>query len=357
MPTANNQGHGRPRHRAPRAPRAVVTALSVMVTCLTLIAGSCSSPPRTTGGAPVPGLPAAPGGYDGAQPGGYDGAGGRPGGDEPLPSPPTSSPPSGDELEQHLAACAQQMDSRQLGQVRYPLSLPVQLGQEATYEASLDIRPGAVQQPAPNADTQVATVEVRCGVGARLIGLANSITVEDENEWVYLQFDTFGVFQWTWTIQATEPEDSQVRLELRPAVAVSGGGFVVPGNDDPRAPTVSYISDIDVQAGLVEEADFFASDSWPKIARMAAIAGAALLALVAFYWQLRRKMRGEDGDEDRRSASRPASPRAPKKQRRAPPRPHSKGSGGRGRAKNVADPDAKHSPKRSNPPTEGSRSA
>jgi hypothetical protein len=195
------------------------------------------------------------------------------------------------------------------------------------YEASLDIRPDAEQQPAPNADTQIATIEVRCGVGARLVGLGESVAVEDEGEWIYLQFDNPGVFEWAWVIRATKPEDSQVRLELRPAVAVSGGGFVVPGNDDPRAPTIGFESDIDVQAGLVDQADTFASDNWPKIARIVGIIATALLALVAFYWKFRRAARGQETDE-------PASPRPLRQQRPG-------GGRRRGRRKSTASQSAR----------------
>jgi hypothetical protein len=68
--------------------------------------------------------------------------------------PPPGEPPR-DSMADHLAACARQMDSRQLGQVAYPPSLTVPMSQEAAYEASLDIRAGAAEKPAPNSDTQV----------------------------------------------------------------------------------------------------------------------------------------------------------------------------------------------------------
>jgi hypothetical protein len=330
MPSADNQGLGRPRHASPWASRTVIAAVSVVVALLTLMA--CSGSPRQ--GAQIAGTqPPTTSSGDGAEEpdasgGGVDG-GDSGSGEVPavgIPSP-TSASPSPDELEQHLAACAQQLDSRQLGQVAYPRFLRVPLGREAMYEASLDIRPGAEQQPAPEAGTQVETVEVRCGVGARLVGLGESVAVDDENEWIYVEFDTPGVFEWAWIVRATKLEDSQVRLELRPAVAVSGGGFVVPGNDDPRAPTVGYESDIDVQAGLVDQADSFASDTWPKIARVAGVIAMALLALVAFYWKFRRAARGEEEDE-------PAPPH--------PRRPHRRRGGRRrGRTKSAAEDPAR----------------
>jgi hypothetical protein len=198
MPTADDQDRYRPRHASPWASRAVIVAVGVMVALLTLT--SCSGPPEQEV-------------IDVSPPPTTDDEGTSQ--DAPAewpapPPPPTFALPSGDEMEQYLAACGQQLDSRQLGQVAYPRSLRVPLGQEAMYEASLDIRPDAEQQPAPNADTQIATIEVRCGVGARLVGLGESVAVEDEGEWIYLQFDNPGVFEWAWVIRATKPEDSQV---------------------------------------------------------------------------------------------------------------------------------------------------
>src|SRR5688500_6619044 len=96
-----------------------------------------------------------------------------PSGDEssgvlPPPDIPETSPPptTSDELADHLAACHQQLESRRAGRVAYPRSLAVPVDQSATYEASLDIRPGAQQRPAPDTDINVEDVEVPCGVGA-----------------------------------------------------------------------------------------------------------------------------------------------------------------------------------------------
>jgi len=91
----------------------------------------------------------------------------QPSGDEgpevpPPPNTPETSPQSAtsDELADHLAACHQQLESRRAGRVAYPRSLAVPLDQSATYEASLDIRPGALQRPAPDTNTNVEDVEV-----------------------------------------------------------------------------------------------------------------------------------------------------------------------------------------------------
>lgn len=207
------------------------------------------------------------------------------------PTPPVPA----DVLAQHLADCAQQIESSIEGRVAYPGSLVLRLAQESTYEATLDIRPGAVDQPAPGGAAGSADVQVGCGVGARLDAQGESIVVEDEGEWVYREFSTPGLSQWSWTVRSTRPQDATIRLELRPAVPVSGGGYVVPANDVPGVQTAGFTTEVQVQAGLVDEASFWTTTMWPKIVAVAAAAGAALLGLIAWVQKMRASIGGRDG--------------------------------------------------------------
>ena len=207
------------------------------------------------------------------------------------PTPPVAD----DVLAQHLAACAQQIESSIEGRVTYPDSMVLLLAQESTYEASLDIRPGAVAQPPAGGDTGSADVQVGCGVGARLDAQGESIAVEDEGEWVYREFSTPGFSQWSWTVRSTRPQDAKIRLELRPAVPVSGGGYVVPANDVPGVQTAGFTTEVQVQAGLVDEASFWTTTMWPKIVAIAAVAGGALLGLITWLQKMRTSLGDPDG--------------------------------------------------------------
>lgn len=240
----------------------------------------------------------------------------------PLSSPPTTSAsPSGNDLEKFLADCEAQLENWRPGQVRFPQSVTVPLDQSATYRASIDIRPGAQAQPAPEKGVRTAAVEVRCGLGARLVRLGDNVSIENEGVWQLREFDTPGVVEWAWDIKASKPENAGVRLEMRPAVAVVGGGRVVPANDDSRAPTVSFDSDIVVDASLVDQADFFADNSWPKIVGIATLLGGALIALITFAWKFARAIRGRDPNQATQAPSsaqtRPERPvRSPRNSRR-----------------------------------------
>jgi hypothetical protein len=172
---------------------------------------------------------------------------------------PTAEPPppplNDADLQRYVTDCARQIDSWRPGQVRFAATLTIPLNQSAEYQATVDIRSGAQEQPAPSPGTLAENVVVRCGLGARLVPVGSGVSIGNQDEWILRDFDTPGVVEWDWTIRATDADDTQVRLEIRPAVAVVYGGYVVPANEDSHAPTVSYLTDIHVGAPLVDSAE------------------------------------------------------------------------------------------------------
>jgi hypothetical protein len=73
-----------------------------------------------------------------------------------------------------------------------------------------------------------------------------------------------------------------VRLDFRPAVEVIQGGRVVPGNEDSGIRTETYLSNVAVEAAVLDAADDWVKNDLPKICGIATAIGAAIIALIAW---------------------------------------------------------------------------
>src|SRR5690348_14242053 len=165
----------------------------------------------------VPGGDIDPGvGLGGDPGGGIDPGGGLDPGTNPLP---------GSVTPEFINACKKSVDAWQRGVTTYPRTLSISYEDKTTYDAGIDLTGmgGLSDQFNPAGTYTNVPTDVRCGLGARLVSLSDGLDITPTN-WILHQFDDPGVVRWSWTVAARKAKDGEVRLELRPAVAVSGGG-------------------------------------------------------------------------------------------------------------------------------------
>jgi hypothetical protein len=222
-----------------------------------------------------------------------------PGPDQPnggaVPSnPPTAvSRPASDALAGFIEDCAANVNGWRRGEAVYPSTLRLDMDEATTYRAGVAIDGGADLQAQLPGSSSVA-VDVRCGLGARLSSPDGSIEI-DEADWMLQEFEEPGVVRWTWNVKAGEPGDHELLLELRPAVAVVDGGYVVPSASTGSSTTTAFTTAVHVEATFVERVSRWWDENWETIATVAAGVGAAVAGLVAWL----RKMSGEVGRKPR----------------------------------------------------------
>ena len=241
-----------------------------------------------------------------------------------------ATPPGQPELESFLAACAQNVETWRPGQLTYTRRLSVPLHQARTYRAQVDIQPGAQDRPAPDANTGAAGVEVKCGVAARLVPLSDDVSV-DSQEWVLRDFDQPAVVKWDWSVQAVTAHDSQVRLELRPAVADAEGRHIIPAAEDNSDLTMSGDTDVTVVATRFQRFYQWWDDNWGPLQTIVGALGVAVLALLTWMGKVRgwfsRTQAASAPEPPPPARKRPPTPRAPE------PSGRKTASSGRGRGR------------------------
>jgi hypothetical protein len=211
-------------------------------------------------------------------------------------------------FEQFVAACADSFEGWRPGQVTYPRTLDIDLDDSRTYTARIDIRPGAQQQPPPDPQTATADLQVRCGIGARLVAVGSSVAVDD-GEWFLLEFGEPGTVQWDWTVSATAPRDAELRLELRPAVATLDGRYTVPAESNPNTATISFTTDVHVRSSAIQQVGTWFDENWPVVTTVAVALGGAVLGLIAWIKKLRAAIGPEPPARRRRPGRRTAGRR------------------------------------------------
>ncbi|WP_433296916.1 hypothetical protein ACQPZQ_17265 [Pseudonocardia sp. CA-142604] len=215
-------------------------------------------------------------------------------GASPYPADPSAQPRSDSRaLSEFVEQCRQNVDSWQRGQALYPKELSVKLDESVSYIAGIDVSGGSqlrerLPDGVPYSDVPL---EVRCGLGARLVSTTSSAEV-DKSDWQLQEFDETGKLQWAWTVTGKQPGDHALRLELRPAVAVVGGGYVLPAGESPASQVVMLETDLHVTSTFLQNVYIWWDTNWDKIALIAAGLGAAVLAVRRFLKNLR------DGSED-----------------------------------------------------------
>ena len=216
------------------------------------------------------------------------------------------------DLVQHLRDCEQGVSDWQPGQVDYPTSLEIKVGETATYVAAVDIR-DVLQPPTevvPDSSARSEPVAVKCEIAARLTPLGDALQA-DSTEWSVRTFTPNGFTRWAWLVKAAKAEDQSLRLELQPAITSAGGDVLV---SDRSTNVGVFITRVHVTQSVGQAAGQWWDENWGKLSVIAAAIGAALVALVKWSGgfaesirNLRRKSRAEQhadtdkgGNEDRK---------------------------------------------------------
>jgi hypothetical protein len=161
-------------------------------------------------------------------------------------------------------------------------------------------------------------VQVKCGVAARLVPLSEDVAVDDA-AWVLREFDQPAVVQWDWSVRAVTTHSSQVRLELRPAIADAEGRHIIPAAEDNSDLTMSGDTDVTVVATRFQRFYQWWEDNWGPLQTIAAALGVAVLGLLTWMGTVRGWF------TKTRSASGPGTPAPAIKKLPAPRAPSSSG--------------------------------
>jgi hypothetical protein len=203
----------------------------------------------------------------------------------PYPTSGTTSPgpsvsPSGSELAAHLARCEEGINSwkESAGQIDYPRTLKVTLGQPTTYNAAIDISdapmPADQVITVPSGDATSEPITVKCGVAARLIPIGDITVTPAQDSWITREFSPSGVAEWTWTVRTDTTSNKELQLVLMPAhlgdgVPLASGGI-----------TAEVFTQVEVTStGIDRLSDWFANQ-WVKLAAMVVTLAGAFAAAV-----------------------------------------------------------------------------
>lgn len=226
----------------------------------------------------------------------------------PPPLPPPTDPGSTDQtVFDFEQKCAEGVESWRAGQVDFPERLTLAVDQSASYNAAVDVRsaplpPGEVILAVPGA-AEAEEVLVKCTVAARLRPVGDSLDVDDQSgdsgAWIVQDFTPSGVVEWFWTVTAEKPKDSELILELRPAVAFGdeSGDLLYAGES-----VTAIITDVTVEASFLSRAAYWVEVNMPLVVVIAGAAGAGVIALAAWWTRLRKEF-----DVGRRKTVRPGN--------------------------------------------------
>jgi hypothetical protein len=174
------------------------------------------------------------GGAAGGGTGSAGGAAGEPGG--------TRDP----QLSQYLENCRSKIQNWREAKVDYPAPVTVQLDNAYSYVAAIDIRsnpePASDVLNAPSA--QADSAAVRCEVSARLVSTDPRMVAINPQEWQRREFTPAGVANWAWTVVPSREGDSDLRLELQPALKNESGENL--DDSESAAITATYLTHLRV---------------------------------------------------------------------------------------------------------------
>jgi hypothetical protein len=223
---------------------------------------------------------------------------------------PPPIPADSSALQTFLSRCARGIAQWSgQGQVDYPPVLHLHMDRASTYAAAVDVR----DHPAP-ADELVQggkadPISVKCIVGARLIPTDTDIVdvalpdTARDGGWVYREFTPTGVLQWSWSVTARAPHDSDLTLELRPSIRREADGAIVADAEQ----TTEQRTRVEVTAGMVQRGSSWVDENKGYVA----VLGAALITFL--LWLLRTIA-------DVREEGRQAFPEGTSRRRRRSPR-------------------------------------
>jgi hypothetical protein len=150
----------------------------------------------------------------------------------------------------------------------------------------VDINAGAQDQPPPDEGTAADNIQVKCGVAARLVALSDNVQVDSE-DWVLREFDQPAVVEWDWSVTAVKTHPTQVRLELRPAIADADGRHIVPAAEDNTDLTAGSDVDVTVTATRMERFYDWWDENWGPLKGILAALGVGIIGCLGFLAKVR----------------------------------------------------------------------
>jgi hypothetical protein len=193
--------------------------------------------------------------------------------------------PEDDELSNFVRSCQEESRFRR-GQVDYPRTLRMRMGEAVTYAAAVDVR----DNPLPSGkvidtdDPGSDPIFVQCVVGARLVSVGGGIDVDvadsSDGGWKYQEFTPKGELKWAWSVTARSPADQELRLELRPAARESQ--LIRNANT-----SASYVTRVTVDASLIGRSWYWLQTEGTLLKAILVSLGAAVLAILAFSANVR----------------------------------------------------------------------
>lgn len=184
------------------------------------------------------------------------------------------------EVNEFLSDCNQGVVSWRPGEVRYPSTFQVTMGESSTYVATLDIRntPEAPSKEIPGPDPESEMVFVQCAVAAHLVPADDTFSV-DPTDWIARTFTPSGTVDWSWSVKAEKVHDGDLSLQLMPAVTSNQQLLVVENSGSSRTDFVTHVT---TQATWAQSlAQWIDDNKLPLIATAVALFGAVI-------WLLRR---------------------------------------------------------------------
>jgi hypothetical protein len=169
-------------------------------------------------------------------------------------------------------------------QVDFPRTMTLRVGASDSYSTAVDIRanPAPPGQVIDTPDPRSEPIKVQCVLSARLRSVGDGMDVVASSDtyeggWRTLKFTPDGVVEWSWTVKALVPANQRLRLQLQPAVKIEGSS-----QSGINATSADYITNVDVQASLIESASYWIKIQYPLLTGILGVLAAAFLAVSAF---------------------------------------------------------------------------
>ena len=108
--------------------------------------------------------------------------------------------------------------------------------------------------------------------------VANDADATGSDGWYDQIFTPAGTVEWTWNVTPRSPGDHELKLLMRPAVAVTYGYAPISSSTGQQA----YITHVTVVASTLEQVGYWFDTQFPLIGKIGGILGAAALGILAW---------------------------------------------------------------------------
>jgi hypothetical protein len=167
-----------------------------------------------------------------------------------------------------------------------PDVLDVEVKQSRIFIAVIDLS-GATAD-LPNGNPASSKISVQCHATATLKAPdGGEVQVGDSDGSSNTRsFVPTATAQWSWQVTAVKPGSHEVRLLIRPALAVDSQGYV----EDPSMQEVAYVTRVNVTAGPLVAISLWVSDNWPLVVAIGTAIGASVIAAVKWFASLKEEI-------------------------------------------------------------------